>query len=415
MPPDAATTLAFLISAGAAMADSGYAVNAMTAALTDIASANGLPATQVVALPTALMVSTPAGPDQQTRVVPSGSRPLRLDQIEALSELLDEARLGLVSTRVGLERLTAIRALSPPFSRPQTVGGYVLMAAGLGTLLGGGWLDLAVGAALGAGVGALLLLREQMKPDYQVLVTVAASFTVAVVVFLLAHTWTQLSVLPAVGAPLVAFLPGALLTTAVIELSTGQMIAGAGRLTAGAMQLVLLAVGILAAAALVGVPAIDLDTAGRPLGPLAPWAGVAVFGIGVVVNRSARLASLGWILLVLYVAYSAQVVSGVLLGGVLSAFVGAFLMTPVASVVANQKSGPPTLVSFLPAFWLLVPGALGLIGVTNLFGGTEDGAHTLVTTASTMVAIALGVLCGLGLASLVTRHRSDAVPTSIAG
>ncbi len=58
--------------------------------------------------------------------------------------------------------------------------------------------------------------------------------------------------------------------------------------------------------------------------------------------------------------------------------------------------GPPAIVSFLPAFWLLVPGSLGLLGVTKYFG--EDrvyGAASLISAGATMVAIALGVLLGL--------------------
>jgi uncharacterized membrane protein YjjB (DUF3815 family) len=50
---------------------------------------------------------------------------------------------------------------------------------------------------------------------------------------------------------------------------------------------------------------------------------------------------------------------------------------------------------FLPAFWLLVPGTIGLIGVAELVGdttgaGTENFLSALVTTAS----VALGILAG---------------------
>jgi len=71
------------------------------------------------------------------------------------------------------------------------------------------------------------------------------------------------------------------------------MISGAGRIAAGGMQLLLSALGITGAAALAGVPAIDLDTAALPLGPLAPWIAVAVFGVGILVNRCARPRSAG--------------------------------------------------------------------------------------------------------------------------
>ena len=57
--------------------------------------------------------------------------------------------------------------------------------------------------------------------------------------------------------------------------------------------------------------------------------------------------------------------------------------------------GPPALVSFLPGFWLLVPGALTLIGVNEYLGqSTVRGAEDLIDAAGSMVAIALGVLCG---------------------
>ena len=85
-------------------------------------------------------------------------------------------------------------------------------------------------------------------------------------------------------------------------------------------------------------------------------------------SYSGRPGSLGWILLVLYVAYAGQVLGGLLFGSSLSAFVGAAVMTPVAVFVATQRTGPPTLVTFLPAFWLLVPGAIALVGVTQVMG-----------------------------------------------
>jgi len=48
----------------------------------------------------------------------------------------------------------------------------------------------------------------------------------------------------------------------------------------------------------------------------------------------------------------------------------------------------------MPAFWLLVPGALGLVGVTDLLHGDTSGLNSIVATLSTMVAISLGVLAG---------------------
>ena len=121
---------------------------------------------------------------------------------------------------------------------------------------------------------------------------------------------------------------------------------------------------------------------------------MAVFGVGIALHQCAPRRSLPWILLVLYIAYAAQVIGDIFLGGVLSAFVGALVVTPVTALVARQPSGPAALVSFVPAFWLLVPGALGLVGVANVLGGDGSGVNSLIATIATMVAIALGVLAG---------------------
>jgi uncharacterized membrane protein YjjB (DUF3815 family) len=70
-------------------------------------------------------------------------------------------------------------------------------------------------------------------------------------------------------------------------------------------------------------------------------------------------------------------------------------MTVPARHIERYRFGPPALVSFLPGFWLLVPGALGLIGLTEyIASGPELGAQSLLGTLGAMVAIALGVLCG---------------------
>ncbi|WP_282944839.1 threonine/serine ThrE exporter family protein [Cellulomonas endometrii] len=396
-PPDAAPedVLRLMVTAGEAMIDAGHTVSSAEDTLAQVAAAHGVRGAETVVLPTALIVSVPHAETVQTAVTGTGRRPLLLHQLDALADLLDEATTPDADPRGVTGRIALLRAVTPPFGTLARLGGYLLLSVGIAALLGASWVDLLVVAALGLAVGSAQLASPAVSTTVEVVLTVAASFAVSTVVLLLARAVPDLGVLPAIVAPLVLFLPGGLLTTGVIELATGQMLSGAGRVAAGTMQLVLLAGGIVAGAALVGVPVLDLTASGQPLGPLAPWAGVVLFGVGTVVFRCGRPRTIGWVVLVLAVAYGAQVVGDALLGGVLSAFVGALAMTPVALAVARFPSGPSPLVSFLPAFWMLVPGALGLVGVTSLLDGDSGGVPTLVTTAATMVAIALGVLVGL--------------------
>lgn len=400
-------TLDFLLAVGVALVDAGDGINHVIEVLEEIAHVNGVHGAGIVVLPTVLIVSLPQGGGVQTDVATPGAQPLRLDQVEEVFRVVDAARRGRISPSDGRVALARIRADRPPFPPVQQLLGYVLFTLGLVLILRGGWLELVVGAGLGAGVGALHLVAERLSRAYQPFLPLVAASGAAAVVLTVARAVPELAVFPPLVACLVAFLPGALLTTAVVELSTGQILSGSARLAAGALRLVLLALGILAGAQLVGVPGSSIDEGAAGLGAAGTWLGVAVFGVGVVLFRGARWTSLRWVLLVLYVAYAAQVVGGLFLGSSLSAFVGAVVMTPVAMVAARQPTGPPALVSFLPAFWLLVPGAAGLQGVTRfLDDDISAGVASLVTMGTSMVGIALGVLLGLTLGAEVLGRLS---------
>ena len=291
---------------------------------------------------------------------------------------------------------------------------------GLAVLLGSSGRGMLLAGALGVFTGALQLFGLRVPLRYQALVTVTAAAGVSLAVFLLARFGWSTDIVPSLIAPLITLLPGALLTTAVIELASGQMISGAGRLAAGATQLLLLALGIVGPALLVGIPALELTTTKPALrhARVRGWRSPPSAS-GIVVNRCARPRSMGWILIVLYVAYGAQVLGGLFIGGMLSAFVGALAMTPVADLVARQRGGPPAIVSFTPAFWILVPGALGLMGVATLMSGDDTGTATLLTTVVTMIGIALGVLVGSrrldpDRAAAPRPRVSRAVPRSLA-
>lgn len=404
---DATVRLAALEAVGEAMIDAGFSVAAVRQALEEIAAANGYPGTEVVAFPTALFVSARGLGEVRTGAVSSGRRDLLLAQADALDDVVLAARTTAMSASETIRRIEEIRMMPEPYSLAQRVLAYAVASAGIAVLLGASWGGTGVAAVLGAFVGWAQIQGDRLQQLYRPLITVGCAFVVSTVVFVLVSRGFDPGVLPSVIAPLVIFLPGGLITTGVIELATGHMMSGAGRVAAGAMQLVLLAVGVVGGASLVGVPQLELVGSSQPIGPLGPWLAVAAFGVGIVVHQCGRARSIGWILLVLYVAYGAQVLGGVLFGGVLSAFVGALAMTPVAALVARQPSGPAAFVSFLPAFWLLVPGSLGLVGVAVILDGGSGGLNTLVTTASTMVAIALGALAGAAVSSRLTpEHRS---------
>jgi uncharacterized membrane protein YjjB (DUF3815 family) len=61
----------------------------------------------------------------------------------------------------------------------------------------------------------------------------------------------------------------------------------------------------------------------------------------------------------------------------------------------------------LPALWLLVPGALGLVGISDAaLDSGQTGLESLVAMGLAMFSISLGVLVGSGIVRDVSRAKN---------
>jgi len=386
---------AFVVRLGAAMNAAGEPVHQVQERLTRVAGAYGAGAARITAFPTYLMVAMGRGEPAALELTATLAPTPRLDQIAALDELARRAEHGEVPPGDGLVALDEIANMQPRYGRLLGIVGYAVLTAGLCLVLHPSPRDVAAAAVLGALVGLLRTFTERHL-SLQVLSPVIAAFGVSALGALAVEHGLTGQGLSAMVASLVVFLPGATLTTAVLELATGQVVSGSSRLVAGAMQLAMLAFGIIAGIEAVGVPsAVVFSGSGQLLGAWAPWVGVAVFACGVMVANSTPGRAFPGLLVVLIAAWGGQVLGNALFGGYVSAFVGALVMTPVAYWVSRIPSAMPPHASFLPGFWLLVPGALGLIGLTQLAGDADAaGSQDLVATVVSIFAIAIGVLAG---------------------
>jgi uncharacterized membrane protein YjjB (DUF3815 family) len=175
------------------------------------------------------------------------------------------------------------------------------------------------------------------------------------------------------------------------------------------VQLVLLAFGLAAGAMLVGYSPEELVEAARKVttitwGFWGPWAAVIVFGTGVYVHFSAPQRSFWWVILVLLVAFTAQQLAAAVFGSEISGFFGMLVATPLGYLIQTRFRGPPAMVTFLPSFWLVVPGSLGLSSVTHLLSDRTAGIEGLITVIFVITSIALGTLVGASLYKAVTEH-----------
>ena len=406
-PFDAGEVRALLLGLGVALTMSGDAVSLVQERLRSIATAYGYPQARLTVFPTLLIVALDEGEAASVRTIDS-VRELRLDQASEVITIARRAETSELTPVAALSRLERTLAARPRFGPAAFIASHAVLTVGLGLVIDPAPVDLSVYTALGALVGAMKIFAQRFVPAGYLLAVVAAAVVSAIA--FLAHGGDDAASLRLTIPPLVTFLPGALLTMATVDLAMGETITGASRFVAGLLQLALLAIGIVVGAELVGDPSEGpvAGSAADTLGWWAPWVGVAIFGLGVYVHDSAPKRSLGWLLVVLFAAWIGQLTGERILSATLSGFVGAAVMVPVAHVVAHAANAPPAHVMFLPAFWLLVPGALGLIGITEIVGAKADvGSENFVSALVSVPSIALGILVGTMLVRAAGAARSS--------
>ena len=403
MTATAEQQIRFLARLGAAMCAANYPVTLVRQMLDRTAADYGV-RNDGLALPNHVQV---VGPTAAEGTVVRGARvdsDLRFDQIFPLARLVSAAMAGRVSAQDGDTRLDEIQGSARRYPAWVTIIGYGIQSAGLSLVLEPTLLNVLAALLLGVMVGGFLVMSQRV-PVLAQLVPAVSAFAVASICIVAALRLELDHVgLRALIPPLAVFLPGAAITLAVIELTSRDVIAGTSRLIAGFVQIIQLAFGILIATQLLGMREDQLSSeAVNHIGPWAPWLGVAVYGLGVMLFLAPPVSFWPWLVLISYTAYAAQYLGDLVLGSYASGFCGGMALTVVALAVSRMRSAPPAITMILPGFWLLVPGSMGLIGVTELFGA--DGDSALPATLISMISVAFGLQAGLVLWQ-VTRRRS---------
>jgi uncharacterized membrane protein YjjP (DUF1212 family) len=380
----------FVAALGAAMAAANYPVTMVRAVMEQTARAYGLDH-EFLALPNYVQVGSPSG---EGVYIANPNFTVRYDQSFPLATLVARAPSGTVSPAEGMAELERIRILDNRFPLSITIFGYAVQSVGLALILQPTPWSLYGAAILGLLVGGLSVIGRRVEAIGHMLPTICA-FLVALIVFSFENRYhVGTDSLRALAAPLATFLPGAAITLAVIELSTQHLVSGASRLVAGFMQIAQLAFGILIAAQIAGVADTDLVTTQfNRLGPWAPFVGVLVYAIGIWLNYAPPTKFLPWMVLMLYVAYGGQWIGNSVLGSYASGFGGGLTLILFALAISHRPGTPPTMSLVVPGFWLLVPGSLGFMGVTQLLGTHSTAVFT--ATLISMMSIAVGVQTGL--------------------
>ncbi|MEC3958153.1 threonine/serine exporter family protein [Nocardia sp. CDC153] len=407
-PPVSQDLLDLLRHLGVALIRSGETTGRVQDILDDLAHRYDVDEVHFFVLPTGVFVRVQDSRGSAVDLLEAASDTLRLDQIASLYQLIDRIKKEVPPPSEATAALVEILASPQPTPVWRLLLGNVVLTVGLGLMLNPTSTALLGYIVLGLVVQVLIMAADRFR-----LLSTGLPVVAGAVVTLLSFGFpnalgggnpSQLLV-PSVSS----LLPGSALTNGSIELATGSMVAGASRTIYGFNKLLLLAFGILIGLQLLGTltPATPPHSGG--LGWWTPALGVLLIGLGHSWRASAPKKSLGWLLIVLYAAFCGQQLGQQLHGGgLLGSFLGGMIAVPVAYLVQRSKDAPPTQVVFLPAFWMLVPGGMGLTGVSELVTKNDpNGLHVVVNAVLTVLAIAMGVLVGSGLVASTRRPRLE--------
>lgn len=386
------TLLAYL---GAAMVATGQPVSDVEDDLARVSAALGYPGIQIAASPTGVILNLASGSAATFESVQGG---LRLDQAAEVRAIRHRLSQSTLTVSQATAELLALRRRPPRYPQWLANLGWIAIATGIALILQPGGPNVAFAAAGAVVVVALFRLGQRFALIATLLPTLA-SFVLACGVFAAANADWLDGPLRTLLPPLAVLLPGALIVTAMSELAAGDMVAGASRLTFGLVQLLLFTLGIVAASHVIALPAAALanlrvDTLGWWAAPL----GLILISIGIGVLESPPVRLLPWITVVLGLAFAAQSYGQHVSGAVLGSFLGAVTASLGSSLVEAVRPNLPRLVVFLPAFWLLVPGSLGLLSTTALVTNPVGGGANALEVATVVCAIAAGLLVGEAVA-----------------
>jgi uncharacterized membrane protein YjjP (DUF1212 family) len=397
--------ITFVLSLARALHRYGTPAHRLEEALLECCRRLGLSA-EVFTTPTTILMSFGEPGELRTRMMRVEGGELDMAKLARVDALADAVASLRIPPAEGISALAEILAAPHQFGRVLSAAAHALSIAALAVVFGGSLADVAVAAGTGLVVGVLAQVAQRSTDQARVfeLVAAAAASFCAVIA---ASVWR--AVTPSIVTIAAVLLPGMSLTVAMTELATRNLMAGTARLASAVIVLLELVVGVAvgdrAASALVTVGPVIA----APLPGWSQWIALGVLAIGVAVIVQAQPRAFGWIVTACAAGYLGSRAGTAWLGGPtrggmsgqLGVLVGAFALGVLANAYARLFKRPAQVVS-VPAVLLLVPGSLGLRGLSSLFDrDTLTGVESVFGT----FVIAMAIVAGLLIANAVVSPR----------
>jgi uncharacterized membrane protein YjjP (DUF1212 family) len=329
----------------------------------------------------------------------------RFDQVAAADEILGRIRQGALTPSQAVAQLDQVGR--QPSANPAWVRilGYALQSLGFAMCF-----RMSVPALIGAVILGLIIgtavTQLGARYGFGALMPVLATFASALLVSVAARVLDIDDPVRLSAVAVVVLLPGATLIASMIELASGDVLAGSSRLIYAIMVLLSMAFGFVLAIELAGLPDAQLaDLTAQQTPAWVPWPGAALFALGNVLFLCTPRRLVGWAIAVPVLAFALMNGAQEVMAAPLAAGVAAGATLLLAEWVASRSGSlANAVILYLPSFWLLVPGSMAFVGLTGVIADTGQFQEMGVDAGSIILGMAVGIMVASLIGHAVRRR-----------
>jgi len=329
------------------------------------------------------------------RVTTSNTNLKKLAEAEMLVDLFLENKLDVDTMR---EKLVTLNTRQPKFGFWSKTMASSLAAMGMVNIWGGCLLDVLCGSIVGLLAGLVVNWAEK-RSKLANLAPLMAGLICSLSGSFISHNMSSTTYTTIILGGIVCLIPGLELLIAMQELGTGNLVSGTSRMAGACLIFMLLTLGI---------------GCGQQLGSFwwphkynspataIPWTiapSLAIVILAYLIIFQGRLSDYGYTLIVGIItwygnAYCVQTVGDVAGAGITALILGA------GCNYYSQRSKNPEVIVLLPSLLLILPGSLGIRGLTMIMGkqpliGIQSGFQYFYVT----IALMLGLLMANAMVS----------------
>ena len=357
---------------------------------------------QATVVPTSITMTFIQDEDKpRTYVIRSNSGEVNVDKLSRTIDVAYAVINDEITTEQGAKELTEITNSAPLHSKSWMILCFMLVSTAICRIFGGGIPEIITASVTGLVVGVFVNVGDLRSETVSNLMPALSAFLATLISFGFNY-WIGLSstYIPVVSG-IIVLVPGMMLTIAMAELATQNLVSGTARLLGSVVIFIQMIFGVAIGAQLAALffgEASITTMIDHQLPRWTVWIAILVSSWSLMMLFQVRSRHLPWIVITTASSFFVSRWAGGELGAATGAFFGALTVGVFANLAYRIKQ-VPTAAVMMPGFIILVPGSVGFRSLTeildhNIIGGLES--------AFNMIIVGISLITGLLISSIAT-------------